>query len=306
MDVMAATKKKPCKQPDCELPKDSPSHFCYWHRVARLLIDDQIAEARGRLALMQAKSGYEYRASVPGSEWPEGRRFCSGCQFMIPKWYADGSRCKACASEARYGAHIRETYGITYDFYLALYQFQGGRCYICRKVPKSRRLAVDHDHETGEVRGLLCSGQRSCNHDVLGNITSIDMARRIVLYLEDPPARALKAGRALAIEVASASGSVMGGKSRTILPTAGAGEGTREVMQRLAAESIESRARRCWDGHYSDKSFWRFPDGHEGPHDIFHAIPDNLDPKVWEKRLELARERDAQIAARRQQNQGQE
>lgn len=296
---MAAAKKKPCKQPDCDLPKDSPSHFCYWHRVARLLIDDQIGEARDRLAMMQAKDGYAYRASVPGEQWPEGRRFCSGCQFMIPRWYADGSRCKACTSEARYGAHIRETYGISYDFYLALYRFQGGRCYICRKIPRARRLAVDHDHGTGEIRGLLCSGQRSCNHDVLGNITSIDMARRIVLYLEDPPARALKAGRDLALEVASASGGVMDGKSRTIVPERPA-EGILGVMERMAAEAIESRARRGREGEYADGDFWRFPKGHAGPFDIFNAVPDHLAPKVWEKRLELAREREAKIQAQRE------
>jgi hypothetical protein len=297
-----AAKPKPCKQPDCGLPKDLPSHFCYWHRVARLLIDDQIHEARKRREIMLAKR--EYRATVPGEDWPEGRRFCSGCQFMIPKWYADGSRCKACASEARYGAHIRETYGIIYDFYLALYQFQGGRCYICRKQPKTRRLAVDHDHETGEVRGLLCSGQRSCNHDVLGNITSIDMARRIVLYLEDPPARALKAGRALAEEVATATGGVMGGRSRIVATEAASG-GTVDTMRQMAEQAIESRARRAWEGHYSDKSFWCFPEGHAGPHDIFHAIPDT-DTKVWEKRLELAREKRDRIAAQRAQQQGQD
>jgi len=302
---VAPKPKKPCKQPDCNAPKDSPSHFCYWHRIARLLIDDQIAEAHARLKIVEARPGYVYAPLKAGASWPEGKRWCSGCQCFIPLWYADGSRCKACASEARYGAHIRETYGITYEFYLALYQFQGGRCYICRKVPKQRRLAVDHDHETGEVRGLLCSGQRSCNHDVLGNITSIDMARRIVLYLEDPPARALKAGRALAEEVATASGSVMGGRSRTILPQNEGDSGTVGVMERMAAESIESRARRARDMHYSDGDFWRFPEG-TTIFDIFHAVPDKLDPKVWEVRLELARRRQEQIASQRERQQGQD
>lgn len=297
-----AALKKPCKQPDCNGPKDSPSHFCYWHRVARLLIDDQIAEARARLRIVQARDGYAYVAARPGAEWPEGKRWCSGCQCFFPRWYADGSRCKACASEARYGAHIRETYGISYDVYLALYQFQGGRCYICRKEPKRRRLAVDHDHETGEVRGLLCSGQRSCNHDVLGNITGIDMARRIVLYLEDPPAKAFKEGRALHDDVATKSGSMLEGRNRTILPEASA-SGTAEVMERMAAEAVVSRAKACWDGHYSDRSFWRFPDG-TTEFDIFHAVPDKLDPKVWEARLELAREREGRIASQRERHQG--
>jgi hypothetical protein len=33
---------------------------------------------------------------------------------------------------------------------------QGGRCAICTRVPRARRLAVDHDHFTGEPRALLC------------------------------------------------------------------------------------------------------------------------------------------------------
>lgn len=35
-----------------------------------------------------------------------------------------------------------------------------GRCDICGKPPKDKRLAIDHDHVTGEFRGLLC---RKCN-----------------------------------------------------------------------------------------------------------------------------------------------
>jgi hypothetical protein len=287
---------KPCKVNWCEGKKDLPSHFCYWHRVDRLFIDDQIAEAIDRRAL--SLKTHEVRASVPSSLWPDGRRFCSGCQFMVPLWYTQGSKCRACASHASYGRHIQETYGVSYDFYLALYQFQGGRCYICRKVPKTRRLAVDHDHETNEVRGLLCSGERSCNHDILGNIKSIDMAQRIVLYLEDPPARALKEGRDLPDAVATASGAVMGGRSRTIRPESASPAGTAETMAKMAAESIESRARRAVAGHYSDGDFWRFPPG-ATEFDIFHAVPDHLEPKVWAKRLELAREREAQIASQR-------
>lgn len=292
--------KKPCKELDCNAAKDSPSHFCYWHRIARLLIDDQIYAARARLEIVKARPGYVYAPLKAGASWPAGKRWCSGCQCFIPLWYADGSRCKACASEARYGAHLRDTYKITYDFYLALYQFQGGRCYICRKEPKRRRLAVDHDHKTGHVRGLLCSGQRSCNHDVLGNITSIDMARRIVLYLEDPPAVAFKEGRPLPLEVDSASGGVMANRSRTIAPSGDSASrsGTLEVMERMAAESIEARARAAKTGHYSDGDFWRFPTG-TVVFDIFHAEHDKLEPKIWAKRLELATARRDQTDAQR-------
>lgn len=85
---------------------------------------------------------------------------------------------------------VERTYGITDEEYDALLKYQGGRCYICQRKSNSKRLAVDHDHETGEVRGLLCpDDKRGCNHAILGNIRDLAMAKRIVTYLEDPPAR---------------------------------------------------------------------------------------------------------------------
>ena len=40
---------------------------------------------------------------------------------------------------------------------------QDGRCAICCREQDSKRLAVDHDHHTGQVRGLLCS---DCNRGI--------------------------------------------------------------------------------------------------------------------------------------------
>jgi len=60
---------------------------------------------------------------------------------------------------------LEKRYGITLEQYNEMVALQGGRCAICNKVPAgtshtSRRLAVDHDHATNAVRGLLCS---TCN-----------------------------------------------------------------------------------------------------------------------------------------------
>ncbi len=46
--------------------------------------------------------------------------------------------------------------GVTDDQYERLLAAQGGHCALCPSTPKTRRLAVDHDHKTGKVRGLLC------------------------------------------------------------------------------------------------------------------------------------------------------
>ncbi|HVL62404.1 MAG TPA: endonuclease domain-containing protein [Microbacterium sp.] len=53
-------------------------------------------------------------------------------------------------------------YGADYDRML---KRQQGRCAGCGGRPRKKRLAIDHDHKTGKVRGLLCS---TCNHDLLG------------------------------------------------------------------------------------------------------------------------------------------
>lgn len=64
---------------------------------------------------------------------------------------------------------------------------QGGRCAICRREPEQgRRLAVDHDHATGEVRGLLC---KACNTALGMFRDDVASLARAIGYLADPPAR---------------------------------------------------------------------------------------------------------------------
>lgn len=65
------------------------------------------------------------------------------------------------SSDQRKKAHLRtlKRYGITAEDYDHMFAEQNGLCAICGR-PDSRALSVDHDHETGKVRGLLCS---KCN-----------------------------------------------------------------------------------------------------------------------------------------------
>lgn len=57
--------------------------------------------------------------------------------------------------------HLARKYNLTIDAYESLEEEQDGRCAVCRTLPKpGRRLHVDHDHHTMQVRGLLCG---SCN-----------------------------------------------------------------------------------------------------------------------------------------------
>jgi len=90
---------------------------------------------------------------------------------------------------AEYLRHVERTYGLKPVEYRALYAAQGGRCYVCRKASgKSRRLGVDHDHLTGEVRGLVCTGSLSamtCNRLIA--IYSREALLRAAAMLSDPP-----------------------------------------------------------------------------------------------------------------------
>ena len=51
---------------------------------------------------------------------------------------------------------LKYSYGITSAQYDKLLVKQKGSCAICKSIPTKKRLAVDHDHSTGKIRGLLC------------------------------------------------------------------------------------------------------------------------------------------------------
>ena len=93
------------------------------------------------------------------------------------------------ASKAkRHDARVVATYGLTPGEYAQLYRFQNGRCAICRRATgRARRLAVDHDHVTGEVRGLCCG---PCNKTVLSH--GGELIEHAAAYLASPPYRRMK------------------------------------------------------------------------------------------------------------------
>jgi hypothetical protein len=64
-------------------------------------------------------------------------------------------RAKAAKATRQY--HLRKKYGISHDDYMDMVEAQEGKCAICGAEVF---LMVDHDHETGKVRALLC---RACN-----------------------------------------------------------------------------------------------------------------------------------------------
>ena len=77
--------------------------------------------------------------------------------------------------------YLRRKYGVGLDWYEKKLEEQGGRCAICLCRPRTRVLAVDHDHFTGALRGLLCG---RCNHGLLQFAQEdITILKRAVEYL---------------------------------------------------------------------------------------------------------------------------
>lgn len=84
-------------------------------------------------------------------------------------------------------SYLLRTYGLSLEDYNRILAEQGGGCAVCGKTPEQegRNLAVDHDHKTREVRGILCAYH---NHRIVGRHTkdgdSPALLRRVADYLD--------------------------------------------------------------------------------------------------------------------------
>lgn len=83
--------------------------------------------------------------------------------------------------------HLRESYKLTPEAFNALWERQCGKCLVCaiEMLPRGRHgasVAIDHNHVTGEVRGLLC---RKCNHGLGHFNDDPETLDRAAQYLRD-------------------------------------------------------------------------------------------------------------------------
>jgi len=120
-------------------------------------------------------------------------RPCSRCgRNRSEKFFtsARGKICSSCRKKSRsksaHETRVNKTYGLLPGEYDRLLAAQNGRCAICHGT-RSRRLAVDHSHSTGLVRGLLCA---RCNNQLLAKGARDDpgVLERAAQYLRQPPA----------------------------------------------------------------------------------------------------------------------
>lgn len=118
-----------------------------------------------------------------------------GTEPKQPKWRPapyQGPRCatdhRAATRTRKERAHdrrVQTVFELEPGEYARLLEFQGGKCAICQRATgKTKRLAVDHDHGTARVRGLLCG---PCNQLLGHGRDDPEFFRRIIGYLTIPP-----------------------------------------------------------------------------------------------------------------------
>lgn len=115
---------------------------------------------------------------------------CPSCERTLPiECFPVRDRtsrlCSDCSGETPYRRwHLKNRFGLSPTEYRAMLEKQGGKCAICGTMDSGRentvRLSVDHCHETGRIRGLLC---HSCNVFLGHAKDNPDILRRGAEYL---------------------------------------------------------------------------------------------------------------------------
>lgn len=160
------------------------------------------SEARSRARREDWAAG-KYQARVKRQAAERGsERTCSKCGEPKPleeftksgRVYASGeperrAYCKLCSNAYQREHRLRRVFDLSLDDHAQMLRYQNGACAICYRLPKKLPLAVDHDHKTGLVRGMLC---HRCNRLLGWVFDDAEALRRAAEYLDNPPvARAL-------------------------------------------------------------------------------------------------------------------
>lgn len=136
---------------------------------------------------------------------PQGMRYCSGCDnYKSPNEFHKSSTgtlglsytCKECRckSSAKSEKRVKKAlssrrsvkFSISTEEYQEMLNQQGGVCAICGQPETKyqrgslRELCIDHDHETGKIRGLLCA---ACNVGLGSFKDSLERLSNAIDYL---------------------------------------------------------------------------------------------------------------------------
>lgn len=166
--------------------------ICSWRRHA-MQLEDRTSKQCGSCEKIKDLS----RFAAQRGRWDGLDSTCKDCRSAASKIARaeDPEKFRERRSKSyrkEYGFKWRlKQYGITMDQYSQLLVVQKGKCAICGSYnPKGKHKTwhIDHDHRTGEVRGLLCF---SCNAMLghSGDDSSVLLSG--LKYLSNPPSRSV-------------------------------------------------------------------------------------------------------------------
>jgi len=120
----------------------------------------------------KAKDGHQWQCRVCANLY---RKSIKG--KIVQKKYAQTLKGKKTGLNKK----LKNKYGITLAEYDWMFEQQGGVCAICGRINlNGQRLGIDHNHNTGKVRGLLCI---SCNHK-LSIVEDTEFVKKAKDYLK--------------------------------------------------------------------------------------------------------------------------
>jgi hypothetical protein len=102
------------------------------------------------------------------------RAWCKKCAVDYNLQYSKKNR------HVQRGARLKREFNLSIEQYDEMLKNQDGHCAICGNGQGKRRLAVDHNHITGVVRGLLCS---NCNVGIGSFKENTENLKRAIEYL---------------------------------------------------------------------------------------------------------------------------
>lgn len=144
-----------------------------------------------RLINMELGNPSKNKQTANPSKYPQGyfkQKKCRVCgELFIPKAPSEHTCSEYCRKYSHVEAYYKRTYGLSIEQYLDIAEDQNFVCAICGQenfpmgVNHSGLLVVDHEHSSGQIRGLLC---HNCNR-ALGLLQdSVSTLLAALSYLE--------------------------------------------------------------------------------------------------------------------------
>lgn len=127
----------------------------------------------------ERRKSYNWKHGTIGSYF-SGKCRCSECKKVGKTYHANQYKKHR---GKRLSSKLKQSYGITLEQYQVLFDHQKGQCAVCgiSKTYGNRALSVDHNHQTGKIRGLLCG---ACN-SALGYINESEtIALSLIEYIK--------------------------------------------------------------------------------------------------------------------------